>query len=59
MKQALISALIVFLVSFVVLIGAEKLIHKLTKNPDKSYRWGIWTFAILIAVYTYLTSLGR
>lgn len=52
-------ALIVFAASFAGLMGLEKLIHWLTKNPDKNYRWGVWTFSILAAAYTFATSLGR
>ncbi len=54
-----LSALIAFGVSFTALLVVEQLIHKFTKNPDKSYRWGVWVFSALIAIYTYVSSLGR
>lgn len=59
MVEAILAALVVFGVSFGILMLVEKLIHRLTKNPDRSYRWGVWLFAILLAIYAYLTSLGR
>ncbi|MBW3538611.1 hypothetical protein KY386_03940 [Candidatus Parcubacteria bacterium] len=46
-------------VSFAVLSLVEQLIHKLTRNPDTSYRWGVWVFSVLIALYVFLTNLGR
>lgn len=58
MKPFLI-ALIFFGSSFIVLNLVEMWIHKRTKNKDKSYRWGVWTFSILIAAWAYFTSLGR
>lgn len=54
-----LSAVIVFGVSFAVLNLIEIKLHKLTKNKDKSYRWGVWTFSILLAIYTFITALGR
>lgn len=57
--QPIISALIVFAVSFGGLMLVEKLIHIVTKNPDKSYRWGFWAFSILIALYVYIENIGR
>lgn len=57
--RPILSALIAFGLSFAILTIAEVQIHKRTKNKDKSYRWGVYTFSILIAIYTYLTSLGR
>jgi len=52
-------ALVAFGVSFLVLIGVEKIIHRLTYNPDRSYRWGVWLFSVLISAYVFVTSLGR
>ncbi len=59
MLEAALVALLVFGVSFVVLMGVERLIHRLTYNPDRSYRWGVWLFALLAAAYAFMTSLGR
>lgn len=55
----LIAATLAFVVSFVALTVVEKLIHWFTKNPDKSYQWGVWTFSIMIAIYFYFDYLGR
>ncbi len=59
MLEAVLVALAVFILSYLGLMLVEKLIHRLTKNPDRSYRWGVWLFSILIAVYAFITSLGR
>jgi hypothetical protein len=48
-----------FVIVFAALSGVEKLIHRLTKNPDQSYKLGVWIFSVLAAVYAFLTSLGR
>jgi uncharacterized BrkB/YihY/UPF0761 family membrane protein len=57
--EPILVALVVFGVSYIGLLGVEKAIHRLTHNPDQSYRLGVWTFAILLALYAYTTSLGR
>lgn len=57
--RSILSALIAFGLSYAILTIFEVNLHRITKNKDKSYRWGVWTFSILIAIYTYLTSLGR
>jgi hypothetical protein len=59
MLEALAAGLLVFAVSFAGLMLVEKLIHKLTKNPDQSYRWGVWLFSILLGLWGFLTSIGR
>jgi uncharacterized protein HemY len=59
MLKALVTALVVFALSLPVLLGVEKLIHRLTYNPDRSYRWGVWLFASLMAVWAFITNLGR
>jgi Ni/Fe-hydrogenase subunit HybB-like protein len=59
MTKALVTAVGVFVVVLAGLMLAEKLIHRLTHNHDRNYRWGVWLFALLAAVYAYLTSLGR
>lgn len=59
MIGALAIAAMAFIVSFFGLNLVEVQIHKLTKNKDKSYRIGVWVFAVLIAVYAFATSFGR
>ncbi|HSX02266.1 MAG TPA: hypothetical protein VLI05_03025 [Candidatus Saccharimonadia bacterium] len=59
MLSALLLAVVVFAASFVALMAVEKLIHRWTYNPDRSYRWGVWLFSSLFAVYAFVTALGR
>ncbi len=59
MLRALLAGAIAFGLSYIALTFVELLIHKLRKNKDKSYRWGVAIFSILIAIYAYLTSVGR
>ena len=59
MKSALISALVVFLIVLAALSLIERLIHHLRHNPDKDYRWGVWLFAILAAMYAFISGLGH
>jgi hypothetical protein len=56
---AVVAALITFAISFALLSVVEKLIHKLTKNPDKSYQLGVWLFSLLLAAYVLMDYLGR
>lgn len=57
--EPLIAGVAVFVLTFAVLSIAEKIIHKATHNPDKSYTVGVWVFATLAGMYAFLTSLGR
>lgn len=57
--KPVVAAFVVFGLSMLGLTVVEKIIHKLTKNPDKSYQIGVWIFSILLGLYTYFTSLGR
>ena len=57
--KAILPALVVFLASFVGLYLLEVIYHRIVKNHDKNYRRGVWLFSILLAVYAFLTSLGR
>jgi hypothetical protein len=59
MLSAFLLAAVVFGLSFVALMGVERLIHRLTYYPDRSYRWGVWLFSSLFAVYAFVTALGR
>lgn len=59
MVQALVAALVVFVAAFVVVMAAEKLLHKISHNPDRNYRWGVWAFAALAAIWTFISNLGR
>lgn len=59
MITAVLAALIAFGLSFMALTLVDLLIHRLTKNPDKSYKWGVWTFSILAALWAFITNLGR
>ena len=55
----LLTGVTIFGLSFIGLSLVELIIHKLTKNRDKSYRWGVWLFSILLGLYGFYTSLGR
>jgi hypothetical protein len=59
MMEAGLFAAIVFGLVYVLLMVVERWIHKLTKNKDSNYRWGVWTFAVLAAAYTFVANLGR
>jgi hypothetical protein len=59
MLKALLAALAAFAISAALLLVVEKLIHRLTYNPDRSYRWGVWLFSGLVAVWAFLTNMGR
>lgn len=53
------AAAVAFIVSLVGLNVVEKFIHKITKNPDRSYQIGVWLFSVLIAIYFYMDYVGR
>jgi hypothetical protein len=57
--QPIFAGAVVFAGSFVVLSIIEKIIHRITHNPDVSYKWGVWTFSLLAAAWAVFTSLGR
>lgn len=59
MIEAILVAASTFSLSFIGLMLVEKLIHHLTKNPDRSYRWGVWLFSILFGAYMFINYLGR
>lgn len=58
MNSAFFAALITFVITYLVLTIIEKYIHKITHNPYKNYRWGVWLFAVLMAGYVFVTNLG-
>jgi Mn2+/Fe2+ NRAMP family transporter len=55
--KALLPAIVVFVLAFASLTVMAY--HYIRKNHDKSYRWGVWLFSILLAVYAFVTSFGR
>lgn len=57
--DALLAAGLAFVLSFIVLSLVLLVVHKLTKNADRSYLWGVLIFALLAALYAYSTSVGR
>lgn len=59
MIQAIATGVLVFILSGTLLSLIESLIHRITKNPDKSYRVGVFVFALLLAIWGFLTSIGR
>ena len=59
MFESAIVALAVFGISFIVLNFAEGWWHKQRHNADRSYRWGVWVFSILAALYAFAFSFGR
>lgn len=59
MAKAAFIGVIVFAATFVVVMAAEKLLHKVAHNPGRSYRWGVWVFAVLAGVWAAVTNLGR
>lgn len=59
MRSAIAAALVVFVVVFAILSFIEWLFHRLRHNPDTSYRWGVWLFAILAGLYIFINNLGH
>ncbi len=59
MTAALLTALVVAILVFGLLMLIERWWHNFRKSDDRSYRWGVWLFALLAGVYAFLTSLGR
>ena len=59
MLHAILIGIFVGLVCFNLLYFVELWWHKRRHNRDRSYRWGVWLFSILAALYAFLTSLGR
>lgn len=59
MPKAALAGLLVFGGVFVALMAAEWLIHRIYHDHDRSYRWGVWTFAILAGVWAFFSDLGR
>jgi hypothetical protein len=57
--EPFLTALVAFGISYTVLNLIEIWIHRLRHNPDKRYRWGVWTFAILLSMYAFAVTLGR
>ncbi len=55
----LLVSLAVFVACYVGLSLVVYIIHKLTKNTDRTYRLGILIFSFLAALYTYSSSIGR
>jgi hypothetical protein len=58
MKEAFIIAAAAFVISYLGLSLVVWLLHRLTKT-DRSYRLGILVFALLVALYSWSSSLGR
>jgi hypothetical protein len=59
MLDALVAAFAVFTLTFIVLRGVEAQYHKLRHTKDWSPHWGSWLFAVLFAVYFFVSGLGR
>jgi hypothetical protein len=59
MIASLLLAFAVFILVFVGLRGVEWLYHKWRRTRDWSPHWGSWLFAVLMAVYTFITYAGR
>ena len=59
MLEPVITAIITFVVTFLVLRAVEWLYHKILKTKDWSPHWGSWLFAILFALFALVSSLGR
>lgn len=55
---ALGAGVIAFGGSFILLLVAELVFHRLTHNPSRHYRWGVLVFSLLIGFYEYLSALG-
>jgi hypothetical protein len=59
MIEALLSALITFAVTFLILRGLEWAFHRYIRhNRDYSPHWGTWVFALLLAIYALISNLG-
>jgi hypothetical protein len=59
MGESVTIGLITGAVAFAVLMVLEKALHRWRHNADRSYRWGVWVFAVLAGLYAFVTSLGR
>ena len=59
MIQAIVAALLVFVLTALLLSLVEGWIHHLIKNSSKNYRWGVYVFATLLAIWAFATSIGR
>jgi hypothetical protein len=59
MLEPLLIALVAFALTFAVLRVVEWLYHRLRHTADWSPHWGSWLFAVLLAVYVYVSSFGR
>jgi hypothetical protein len=58
MSEALLTAVVVAAVAFMVLTVVEVIIHRLFHWKSKNYRYGVILFALLAGVYAYVTTLG-
>lgn len=59
MARSLLTAFAIFTLFFLGLRGLEWLYHRLRHSPDWSPHWGSWAFAVLMAVYAFVTNVGR
>ncbi len=59
MIQALATGALVFVLTVILLSAFETALHVITKNTSKNYRWGVLVFSLLLAIWGFLTSLGR
>ncbi len=59
MAESLSLAFAVFALVFVGLRAAEWLYHRLRHTADWSPHWGSWLFAVLLAVFAFVSNLGR
>ncbi len=54
-----LAAIAVTALTYGILSVVEILYHRLRHNQDRTYWWGVWVFAILAGLYTFVNSLGR
>jgi hypothetical protein len=59
MLESLLTAFAVFTVTFVGLRAIEWTYHRLRRTPDWSPHWGSWLFAVLLALYAFVSGVGR
>jgi hypothetical protein len=57
--EPILAAALAFAVTAAGLLLLEWTVRKLRHSANKSYRWGVWVFAALAAIWIFITSLGR
>jgi len=59
MLEAFLAGLSIFVLAYLGLMFIETIIHRVSRNPNRSYRWGVWLFSLLLGLYAFINYLGR